>query len=189
MKEIIFVTSNKGKIATAQRDLENIRVLPYDALLIEPRNDDIREIAKEKVLQAYAMVKKPCISLDAGFFIHELNGFPRAYVNHALDTIGIEGILKLMKAVPNRHCEFRSCLAFYDGNKMKFFESKSPGKISESIRGRSTENKWSDLWYIFIPEGFSKTLAEFNDSDFVDYDKTKEDSCIKRFGVWYEEII
>lgn len=51
-------------------------------------------------------------------FIHELNGFPRAYVNHALDTIGIEGILKLMKGVANRYCEFRSCLAFYDGDKL-----------------------------------------------------------------------
>lgn len=34
MKDIIFVTSNKGKIATAQNDLKNIRVLPYDAELI-----------------------------------------------------------------------------------------------------------------------------------------------------------
>lgn len=186
MKEIIFVTSNKGKIATAQRDLDNIRVLPYDALLIEPRSDDIREIAREKVMQAYKMVNKPCISLDAGFFIQELNGFPRAYVNHALDTIGIEGILKLMKGVSNRYSEFRSCLAFYDGDKVEFFESKSPGRIAENIRGRNSENKWSDLWYIFIPEGFNKTLAEFNELDFVDRDKTKEDSCIKKFGLWYE---
>ena len=27
MKKIIFVTSNKGKIATAQKDLKNIKVL------------------------------------------------------------------------------------------------------------------------------------------------------------------
>lgn len=186
MKEIIFVTTNRGKIASAQSDLKNIKVLPYNAELIEPRSDDIQEIAREKVLQAYEMVKKPCISLDAGFFIKELNGFPRAYVNHALDTIGIEGILKLMKDVDNRYCEFRTCLAYYDGATMKFFESKSSGRISDKIRGCDNENKWSDLWYIFIPDKFDKTLAEFNEEDFEVHNKRKEESSIVKFGKWYE---
>ena len=188
MKEIIFVTSNKGKVATAQNDLTNIRVLPYNAELIEPRSDNLREIAEQKVYQAFEMVKKPCISLDSGFFIEKLKGFPRAYVNHALDTIGIEGILKLMNGVKNRYCEFRSCLAYYDGSLIKFFESKSPGTLSEDIKGRDSQEKWSDLWYIFIPEQFDKTLAEFDGNDFECYDRTKEDSCIKKFGVWYETI-
>lgn len=186
MKEIVFVTSNKGKIATAQRELKNIKVLPYNAELIEPRTDDIREIARQKVLQAYEIVKKPCISLDAGFFIKELNGFPRAYVNHMLDTIGIDGVLKLMKDVEDRYCEFRSCLAFYDGHTMEFFESKSPGKISYDVKGRDTENKWSELWYIFIPENYKKTLAEFTEEELKRRDETKEDSCMAKFGIWFE---
>lgn len=186
MKEIIFVTSNNGKVATAQNDLKNIKVLPYNAQLIEPRSDDIKEIAEQKVYQAFEMVKKPCISLDSGFFIEELNGFPRAYVNHALDTIGIEGIIKLMNGVNNRYCEFKSCLAYYDGNIIKFFESKSPGILSEGIKGRENQDKWSDLWYIFIPDRFNKTLAEFDGNDFEYYDRIKEDSCIKKFGLWYE---
>ena len=44
-----------------------------------------------------------------------------------LETIGIKGLLKLMDGVEDRYCEFRSCLAYYDGVDMKFFESKSPG--------------------------------------------------------------
>lgn len=185
MKEIIFVTSNKGKIASAQKELKNIKVLPYDAELIEPRGDDIRKIAKEKVSQAYKIVKKPCIALDAGFFIKELNGFPKAYVNHTLETIGIKGILKLMENVEDRYCEFRSCLAYYDGENMKFFESKTPGSISKSVRGQDKENKWSDLWYIFEPNKFNKTLAEFTEEDFEIYNTLEEDSCIKKFGIWY----
>ncbi|WP_461614932.1 non-canonical purine NTP pyrophosphatase [Clostridium sp. Marseille-QA1073] len=186
MKEIIFVTTNRGKIASAQRELKNIVVLAYNAELIEPRSEDIKEIAKQKVLQAYKIVKKPCISLDSGFFINELNGFPKAYVNHMLETIGIKGLLKLMDGVEDRYCEFRSCLSYYDGVDMKFFESKSPGIISKSIQGKENENKWSDLWYIFKPESFNKTLAEFTEEDFIVYDNLKEDSCIKKFGNWYE---
>lgn len=188
MKEIIFVTTNKGKIASAKKELKDIKVLSYDAQLIEPRSDDIKEIAKQKVIQGYKIVNKPCISLDAGFFIDELNGFPRAYVNHMLDTIGIEGVLKLMDGVANRSCEFKSCLAYYDGVNIKFFESKSLGTLSESIKGRDNENKWSDLWYIFIPEEFDKTLAEFDEEDFIIYDETKEDSCLKKFSDWYNSV-
>jgi len=185
MKEIIFVTSNKGKIASAQRDLKNIKVLGCSAELMEPRSDDIKEIARQKVLQAYKLVKEPCIALDAGFFIMELNGFPKAYVNPMLDTIGIKGILKLMDGISNRYCEFRSCLAYYDGIDIKYFQSQSPGIIAESIRGNENEKKWSDLWYIFKPQGFNKTLAEFTEEDFMRYDEFKEESCMKKFGSWY----
>jgi len=68
--------------------------------LPEPRSDDLREIAKEKVLFAYKKIRKPCIVLDFGFYIHSLNGFPKAFVNFVLETIGIEDILKLVDGKP-----------------------------------------------------------------------------------------
>ena len=37
------------------------------------------------------------MALDTDFRIEELNGFSRAFVNFSLDTIGINGILKLME--------------------------------------------------------------------------------------------
>lgn len=185
-KEIVFVTTNKGKIASAQRYITSAKVVAYEAELVEPRSDDVKEIAKQKVLQAYKLTNKPCIALDAGFFIEDLNGFPRAYVNHTLDTIGIDGILKLMKGTKNRKCEFRSCLAFYSGEEVEFFESKSPGVLANKIQGKDSEKKWSDLWYIFIPNHFSKTLAEFSEKDFESYDMTKEPFCIKQFANWYK---
>ncbi len=52
MNKIVFVTTNKGKIATAKQYLgdEKIEVIPYNYELIEPRTDDIKEIARQKVL-------------------------------------------------------------------------------------------------------------------------------------------
>ncbi|MGM0852494.1 MAG: non-canonical purine NTP pyrophosphatase [Bacillota bacterium] len=102
-----------------------------------------------------------------------------------LNTIGIEGILKLLGSEENRECEFRSCLAYYGGEEMRFFESKFPGIIAEKIRGSENESKWSDLWYLFIPQHFHKTLAEFNEQDFIKYNRVKEDSGIKKFGEWF----
>ena len=86
MKEIIFVTHNKGKAKSAERYFNNIKFKTYDFELDEPRSDDIKEIATAKVNQAFKMLNKPCIALDTGFFIDELNGFPRAFVNFSLDA-------------------------------------------------------------------------------------------------------
>lgn len=96
MEEIVFVTHNKGKIESAKKALKNVNFKVFEYDLEEPRSDDIKYISKIKVEEAYKIVNKPCISMDSGFFIEALNGFPRAFVNHTLETIGIKGILKLM---------------------------------------------------------------------------------------------
>ncbi len=187
MKEIVFVTTNRGKVASAQKYFKNIKLVPHSHELIEPRSMDLREIAWQKVKQAYELVGRPCIALDSGFYIGALNGFPNTYVNHTLDTIGLEGILKLMEGVEDRGCEFRSCLAYYDGERIEYFESRSKGRLSENEIGEDNKNSWSELWYIFMPEKFEKTLAQFNETDFILYEELKEDSCIKKFGDWYEK--
>ena len=64
MEEIVFVTHNKGKIASAKKQLEGVNVKIFEYDLDEPRSDDIRYISKAKVEEAYQLVKKPCISLD-----------------------------------------------------------------------------------------------------------------------------
>jgi XTP/dITP diphosphohydrolase len=185
-REIVFVTSNRGKIASAKKELKNIiEVIPFHAELTEPRSDDIRKIAKAKALEAYNITKKPCIAMDTGFFIDELNGFPRAYVNPVLETIGIEGIMKLMDGVKNRNCEFRECIAYYDGDEINFFECVIPCTISKEIRENKCEESWSKLWYIVIPCGFNKVLAEFNDEDRNKFDSQKNISSIKIFGEWF----
>ena len=165
MKEIIFVTHNKGKIASANRQLEgvNFKVFEYD--LEEPRSDDIKYISEYKVKEAYKLVNKPCISLDSGFWIDELDGFPRAFVNFALDTIGINGILKLMENKENRNCRFTECVSYYDGEELYQFMGKHEGTLSKEILGNNSEQKWSDLWYIFKPYGHNKTLAEMTEEE------------------------
>lgn len=163
--EIVFVTSNLGKVASAQRQLTDIKLDIFNYDLVEPRSDDVREIAEYKVKEAFEVVKKLCIALDAGFFIEALNGFPRAFVNFALDTLGIEGILKQMDGIENRKCAFKECLAYYDGQNILYFDGNHEGILSNEIRGKDTDKKWSDLWYIFIPYGYNKTLAEMSDDE------------------------
>lgn len=188
MNEIVFVTHNKGKIEAAKKQLEGVdfKVFEYD--LEEPRSDDINYISKYKVLEAYNLVKKPCISLDCGFWIDALDGFPRAFVNFALDTIGIEGILKLMEGKENRSCRFTECLSYYDGKEVHQFMGKHEGLLSDRILGMDRDKKWSDLWYIWKPLGSDKTMAEMTDEERDNRKKDKSSvQAMKEFANWYKK--
>ena len=185
MKEIIFVTHNKGKIASAKKNLKNVNFKVFEYELDEPRSDDIKYISKYKVKEAYKLVNTPCISLDCGFWIDELGGFPKAFVNFALDTIGIKGILKLMEGKENRSCRFTECLSYYDGKELHQFLGKHEGMLSEQIKGNDTDEKWSDLWYIYKPYGYNKTLAEMTYEERNNRIKYKSIDSMKEFADWY----
>ena len=187
MEEIVFVTHNKGKIASAQKQLAGVNVKIFEYELDEPRSDDIKFISKAKVEEAYKLVKKPCISLDCGFWIEELNGFPRAFVNFSLETLGLEGILKLMEGKENRNCKFTECLSYYDGKEVHQFMGEHKGKISKEILGNDTNEKWSDLWYIYIPSGYEKTLAQMTKEERATRKNYESKDAMKIFAKWYLE--
>lgn len=186
-KEIVFVTHNMGKIKSAEKYFKNLKFTTFNYELDEPRSDDIKEIATAKVKQAYELVKRPCIALDTDFRIEELNGFPRAFVNFSLETIGIDGMLKLMEGKENRACAFNECLAYHDGKEIHYFYGTHPGNLALKRQGINREEKWSDLWYVFKPYGFDKTLAEMNSEKREN--RTKNDNAVQamqEFAKWYE---
>lgn len=187
MKEIIFVTHNPGKIAHAKKVLKDTNVKIFEYEVEEPRSDDITYISKYKVLEAYKLVKKPCISLDCGFWIDALNGFPRAFVNFVLDTIGISGILKLMQGEENRACRFTECLSYYDGKELYQFMGKHEGNLAKEILGQDRKEKWSDLWYIYQPYGYDKTLAQMTEEERNHRKKERSVDSMEEFAKWYNE--
>ena len=62
------------------------------------------------------------------------------------------------------------------------------GNLSNTIRGLDREEKWSDLWYIFKPKGFNKTLAEMNEQE-RDNRRSIDGSysAMEKFAEWYQE--
>ncbi|MCR5422674.1 MAG: hypothetical protein K6E74_03465 [Bacilli bacterium] len=188
MKEIVLVTHNQGKVQSAQKYFHDTKLEIFEYELEEPRSDDLQEIVASKVKQAYDLVKKPCIAQDSGFFIEALNGFPKSFVNFTLETLGIEGILKLMNGIPNRKCCFKECLAYFDGVQLRYFDGNHDGTLSEEILGADKEEKWSDLWYIFKPYGYEVTLAEMdeetrNNREYNEHNK----SSFRDFANWFEK--
>ena len=188
--EIVFVTSNKGKIQSAMQFLDDsIHLETYNFDIEEPEINDIDYIAEYKVKQAYKKVGKPCISLDAGFYIKNYPNnpnFPGAFPKRELlEKIGIEGLLEKMKGVTNRNCYFKECLAYYDGNNVKKFYGTSYGSLSTEIKGNYNKKQWSELWFVFIPKNHEKTLAEMTDEER----KNRNDGHTSPFVPFYKWLI
>jgi XTP/dITP diphosphohydrolase len=191
MKTVYIATSNMNKAASIKKAMrrQGIDVKHIYLEMPEPRSYDMREIAKAKVLYAYKKTKRPCIVLDTGFFVDSINGFPRTFVNYALETVGIEGILKLVEG-RERSCEFRNCLAYYDGISPgpRLFESVNKGRLSSSPKGTARHFHWSRLFLIFIPDGERKTLAQMTKGEFDGWHKLVDrDSYAGKFANWFSE--
>ncbi len=188
---LYYATTNKGKIASLQRHLAphavTVEQVPID--IPEPRSDDVQQIVREKVIYAYAMLRKPVVALDAGFYIPSLNGFPRAFVNFALDTVGLDGILKLVEG-KDRACEFRECLAYMGDSTQEpvYFVGKVHGTIAQQPRGTLQPHHWSKLATIFQPQGSDRTLAEWSFDEYKAWRLTSEESSSSHlFAVWYAQ--
>ncbi len=190
MKEIIFVTSNIGKLKSAQSHLQgDVKLSHFNMDITEPDINDIDFIAEYKVKEAYKKVQKPCISLDAGFYIPNYPNnpnFPGAYPRREiLEKFGISGLLKNMKNITDRECYFKECLAFYDGKVLKKFYGYNYGTLATEIRGNDSDKKWSDLWYVFIPKNCDKTMAEMTDEERKNR-KDEHTSPFDQFDEWLQ---
>ena len=167
---IHYATKNAGKFESLLRESQgtSLKVVQAALVLDEPRSDNTQFIAQRKVLQAYAKLKRPVIALDAGFYVTALNGFPRANVNFMLDTVGVNGLLKLAEGKKDRSCNFRECLAFMDAflDSPESFICDIDGLLAPKRQGRVKEYHWSPLTAVFIPKGHEKTLAEMNRREY-----------------------
>lgn len=110
---ITFITGNKHKVKEAQGIFHqfNIEVEHVDLGYPEIQGELI-DVARFGAVDAARRLGRPVIVEDAGLFIKALNWFPGTYSSYVQETLGNEGILKLMNNVEDRYAEFRSVIGF-----------------------------------------------------------------------------
>lgn len=192
MKEVIFATTNKGKFTSAKRVLDkyNINIIQADIELPESQSS-LETIATHKAIYAYKQLKKPVFAMDAGFFIDSLNGFPMMYAKPVLETIGIEGLLKLTEN-KKRECEFKEIVCFIDSleNEPVLFTRVVKGTLSHKPQGKMNDNHWSELALVFIPENETRTMAAMDEITYSRFrQKVEENSHFEQFGKYYSQLI
>jgi XTP/dITP diphosphohydrolase len=180
--EIVFVTTNKGKMGEAieiGREF-GIEFIPNDYDTIEIQSHDTKEIAIESAKDAYDKIKQPLIVEDSGLFIEALNGFPGTYSAYVFKTIGLDGVMKTMQDVPDRKAVMKSAVAYTDGNEVKSFLGEVSGVIPDNEKGLN------GFGYdpIFIPDGNDKTFGE--DTEFKSKVSHRARS-LRKFCEWYSK--
>jgi XTP/dITP diphosphohydrolase len=161
MKKILFATSNKGKLLEAETflspldyEVKQLKVA-YPEIqartLQEVASFGIHWISRERKMGDAVMLE------DAGLFIHVLNDFPGVYSKWVHETIGLDGILKLMFKEAERSAHFESCLVFMEkGKEPIVFNGRVNGHITEEPKG----SKGFGYDPIFIAKKEKKTFAE-----------------------------
>ncbi len=186
MQELTLVSTNPGKLRSLERVFGpfgiGLKHVVFD--LPELQTTDLRQIAEHKVRAAYERVGSPVLAQDSGFFLDAWKGFPGPFVKFATQSLGEEGFIALVRD-REKTCAFRGCLAYYDGVILEFFEDATPGTLSDEPRGVLPEESWGDLWRIFTPLGYCKTLAEMSDAERAEWRANREKTSAIKFAEWY----
>ena len=164
MKEITYVTGNWAKIASAKQALEPLgfKINNVKVETIEIQADTMEEVAKYSAKYASDKLKNNVLKNDSGLVIPALNGFPGPYTHYVDDTLGEDGVLKLMEGKTDRYAYFIEALAYCEyGKDPIVIVSKTEGEIALEKSGKYG---WS--WdFVFIPEGKDETLANYQDEE------------------------
>ena len=156
--KIYFVTGNINKIKEAKIILKDLDVEIEQVKIDYPEiQGTLEEVAEFGAKWVYNILKKPVIVEDSGFFVEALNGFPGTYSRFVQETIGNEGILKLLEGKDNRNAYFKTVIGYCDENGVKLFKGIVRGKVAEKIRSKGYGFAYDS---IFIPEGEERTFAE-----------------------------
>lgn len=164
MKKITYVTGNWSKILSAKQILEplGIEVDNIKMETTEIQANSVEEVAMYSAKEASEKLKCTVLKNDTGLFIDALGGFPGPYTHYVDETLGEDGVLKLLDGVENRNACFIEAFAYCEyGKDPIVFKSITKGKIAEEKSGKYG---WS--WdFIFIPEGYDKTMGNYSDDE------------------------
>lgn len=163
-KKLTYVTGNWAKIASAKQALEPLGYVVDNIKLDTPelQAEDVNEVAAYSAKWASEKLNCPVLKNDSGLFVKALKGFPGVYTHYVQDTLGEDGLLKLMEGITDREAYFKETIAYCEpGGEPIIFEGITKGNIALE---KSGTYGWS--WdFIFIPDGEEKTLGNFPDEE------------------------
>ncbi len=155
-----FITGNENKVKEASERLKELgfEVVQDNMSPPEVQADTLEDVALFSAGWVVERSPEPFFLEDAGFFVDYLNGFPGVYSAYVFDTIGYEGILRLLSSENERSARFEAVIAYWDGKEFHTFKGVVKGNVSRKPRG---ENGFG-YDPIFVPEGEERTFAEMS---------------------------
>lgn len=170
--KILLATMNAGKLREYKRlladvaslDLETMARFPEPVEVVEDQETFLGN-ARKKATEVAAVAGIPCLADDSGLEVDALGGRPgvrsaRYAGEGATDAGNNAKLLDTLRDVPeaDRRARFRCVIAVVDadGRELAMVEGTCEGRIAGAPRGAH------GFGYdpVFIPDGFTQTLAE-----------------------------
>ena len=163
---LVFATQNRGKLREARAIFPpSCTLVPLEELpavtMPEESAHTLEGNALIKARFIHDQFKLPCFADDSGLFITALNGDPGVRsARYAGDTATSEDnmlrVLREMRGKTDRSAYFKTVVALIFSGKEFLFEGVLNGQIGQQPQGSG------GFGYdpIFIPEGFTITLAQ-----------------------------
>lgn len=166
MRELIFATNNKHKLAEVSALLENkVKLLSLSDIGLEgdiPETADTLEgNALQKAQWVYDRTGRDCFADDTGLEVEALDGRPGVYSaryagEHCSFDDNINKMLGEMEGKVNRRARFRTVVCLIEGGTPTYFEGQVDGIILNERHGK--EGFGYDP--IFMPDRFAVSFAE-----------------------------
>lgn len=160
-KKIQLATKNLDKYEEMRTILDEYEL---DLRVVDIKGIEIQAFSVLNVAEYSAKViatktKDAFLVEDAGMYINSLYGFPGPYSSFVYKTIGLGGIVRLVKNRDDKKAEFHSALVFGENGKIiKKFVGITEGNISTDLQG----DQGFGYDPIFIPKGKNKTYAKMS---------------------------
>jgi len=166
LEELVFVTSNLGKLREAEAVL-GVR-LDHRALdLPEIQSLDLEEIVSNKAAIAFERIKRPVLVEDTSLELVGLGGFPGPLVRWLLTSVGADGICKICKTFGDANAVVRCIACASDGNKDILGVGVVEGRITLCPRGTFGFG-WDSAFMPNLPKSHPShgcTYAEIEDKE------------------------
>ena len=152
---LAIASGNTNKV----REIQAILGQPVEQVkldLSEIQAVEVAEVIRHKARAAFALTGQPVLVEDTGLYFHAWNGLPGALIRWFMDSVGNEGLCRMLDAFPDRSATARTCLGYFDGREEHVFTGEIGGSIALHPRGE-TGFGWDA---IFIPAGWETTFGQ-----------------------------
>ncbi len=171
MTSLTFVTGNPNKLEDAALVLKDFHIHGVDFDVPEIQSMDPKEIIKAKLAYAYPKLEEPCFVMDASLTMECLGGFPGPFIKFWYEqSVGAEKTCEIANHFDQHDCRFVNTLGYFDGKELHYFVEELPGSIPTEPRGENGYH-WD---VIFIPEGETRTFAQMQPEEKMQYAPQKQ---------------
>ncbi len=138
MEELSFVTSNMHKFEELSDYFKDtkLKINHIEQKYPELQADSFLQIVLSSSSILSSTIDQPFVIEDSGLSVSALGNFPGPYSSYVFQTIGWNGILKLMNNIDEREAHFSSTIALVENDTIKTFEGITLGTISHKGYGK-----------------------------------------------------